>query len=308
MAKQPKQEDLEIDPKDNIPGDSSELFENKEGSEPEEVVTAKADATDALQKQIEDLKKSEQIQRDRAEQMAREREEARREAERRATELDKFQKEASQSKLDAIGNAIAAAQAEADAAQRDITAAAEIGDFKAQSEAYRKLAKAEANLARLEDGKVALEEAAKAEPVKEKPAVSEDPIERTNLPDTAKTWLRAHPDYLTDPRKNAKIQSLHWDIVDEGHAPFSDAYFESMEQHLGLRAKPDVEVEPQERKPVVSAPVSRQVPNSQGQRRTGEIRLTPAQREIAKMAGITEAEYAKQLQRLDEAKANGQIQ
>ena len=63
--------------------------------------------------------------------------------------------------------------------------------------------------------------------------------------------------------------------------------------------------EPEERSSIVSAPVSRDIPSSNGTRQSGVVKLTPAQREAAKVAGITETEYAKQYARLLEEKANG---
>jgi hypothetical protein len=57
-----------------------------------------------------------------------------------------------------------------------------------------------------------------------------------------------------------------------------------------------------ERPSIVSAPVSREAPSESTGRRASQIRLTVEQREAARMAGITEVEYARQLQRLDAAK------
>jgi hypothetical protein len=54
----------------------------------------------------------------------------------------------------------------------------------------------------------------------------------------------------------------------------------------------------------VSAPVSREVPTGSGSRSNRQIRLTAEEREAAKMAGITEVEYAKQKQKFTEAREN----
>lgn len=270
------------------------------------------DAAEELKKQIEALKRSEQAARQEAAQAKLDRETMLRRAQEREAEFSRLQTETSQSQLDAITNAMAAAETQIESAKRLIRSAASEGDIDAQIAAQDQLAEARANLVNLTNGKAALEAEAKAAKEKPKPEpVTEDPLDRTNLPDTAKRWLRAHPDYLTDPRKNAKIQALHWDVVDEGHQPFSDAYYESLEQHLGLRSKPRQDVaeeeedEPQERV-AVSAPVSRNVPSSSGTRlRAGDVKLTKAQREAAALAGITEAEYAKQLVRLADEKSSG---
>ncbi len=296
----PNQQELELTADDNDP--EIEIVEENEVSQD--------DAALALQKQIDDLKKSEKIQRDRADKADSDRREALAKAQERETQIARFQKEAKESQFDAINSALAAANAEAEKAQQDIENAIANGDARLQAEAYRRLARAETNILRLEDGKTEVEAQFKAEPKRETQAQQQsgDPLERTNLPSTAKDWLRAHPEYLTDNRKNAKIQALHWDVVDEGHAPFSTEYFESLEQHLGLRQAEQVEriQQPAQRTNIVSAPVSRGVPNGTATRSNSKITLTAMQKEAAKMAGISETEYAKQLIKLNELKANGQ--
>jgi hypothetical protein len=276
----------------------------------------------ALKKQIEDLRRSEQLAREDAQRANQEREDALRRASERERESFEFRKEIVGSRMDAIKAGIAAAQAEAESAQRDLENAVAIGDSKAQAESYRKLARAEANLSKMEDGKAALEEELQRQSI-EKAPTAVDPndiraiLANSNLPELAKSWLEAHPDYLKVPRKNAKIQALHWDLVDEGHAPFSREYFESMEVHLGLRKAEKVEddddddggaesrSQDQKRGTVVSAPVSREAPAGSRPTRPSQIRLTKAQVEAARMAGVTEAEYAKQLIKLGEFKADG---
>ncbi len=57
--------------------------------------------------------------------------------------------------------------------------------------------------------------------------------------------------------------------------------------------------------PPVSAPVSRRVPSSTIGQRPGQITLSYEQREAARISGVSEAEYARQLRALDTAKAQG---
>lgn len=294
-----------------------EKVENPE-VEVEVVETSTDDAVVQLQKQLDDMRKQAQEAKEGKEQAERERANAIRVAQARQGEVESLQKQTVQSELDAVSAAMAAAKAEADSAERDLEAATQAGDTRAQAVAYRKLARAEGDLARLEAGKDELEAKAKEPPPRKAEPVSDDPLglDRTNLPPTAKTWLRAHPEYLTNPRKNAKIQSLHWDVVDEGHEPFSAAYYESLEQHLGLRERPgtnseqdDPPVRPARREAaIVSAPVSREGAGSTSGNSGNTIRLTVAQKEAAKLSGITEAEYAKQLVKYNKAKEEGLIQ
>jgi hypothetical protein len=56
----------------------------------------------------------------------------------------------------------------------------------------------------------------------------------------------------------------------------------------------------------VSAPVSREAPSTpNNDRSSSQVKLTPAQREYAKIAGVSEKVYAEQLQKINKMKANG---
>lgn len=269
------------------------------------------DASVAFQKQIEALKKSEQAAKDRAAQADKAREEALAHAKTREAEVAKLRKETVESQAEAISSALAAAMAEAESAQRDIAAAGEAGDFAAQSVAHRRLAKAEANIARLEDGKAELEERAKAPPVE--PERSGDRIDQLPISANAKAFLREKPQYLTNPRLNAKLNAIHYDLLDEGYEPYSDDYIDAVRDRMEPKRQAKIDDDddgnepPQpQRRATVSAPVSREAPSSSGTgERPGRITLTVAQKEAAKISGVTEVEYAKNLQRLKNEKANG---
>jgi len=266
------------------------------------------EASVAFQKQIDALRKSEQIQKDRNAELVREREDSIKRANERESEIHRLKKTTVESQVEAVSNALAAAQAEAETAQHDIEKALELGDFKGQADAYRRLSKAETNISKLEDGKVELEALAKAA-AETKVETPKDPLDNMNIPNTAKEYLREHPELLTNQRLNAKIQSLHYDIIEEGHKAYSPEYFESMDVHLGYKEQivneKEEDDEPRERTRFMSAPVSREAPaNAQGER-PGKVTLSVAQKEAAKIAGITEKEYAEQVMELRKHKANG---
>lgn len=326
--------------KDTKPDDETQLKaaqnKNEDELEDEEVVEVvevdtprkgqQEDATLALQRQIDALRKSEEVQRTQIERMRREREEAINKSRERDAQIINYQKEVLDKEDLAVSNALAAAQAEAEKAQQDIENAIGENDAKAQSDAYRRLARAESNIATLERGKEELEARKKAQPTEQQQQqqrVSSDPIDNLNLPDTAKDWLRAHPQFLTDPRRNSKLQAAHWDVLDEGLDAYSPAYFERIEEVVGLKkAEPgepgernrEEEIREEEqrrndknerRTSIMSAPVSRQTPAANGSRRTTQIHLTREEREAADMAGISYAEYHKQKTKLNEYKADG---
>lgn len=320
--RQPPKKEEQLQLKDDGPilheNESQEepAFEVVEPKAKEEIVIKeepKEDPALALQKQLDDLRKSEEIQRG---QLVRERDEALKRAQERAVEVTKFQKEATQSQYDAISTALAAAQSESESAKRDIKQAITNADPDLQADAYERLATARANISKLEDGKFELEARVRAEKAapKVEPQVQQqntDPLglDKSNLPDSAKTYLRSHPDLITDPRKNARLQAWHWDALDAGKEAFSKDYFEFIDEKREPKKVEvkEVKEEPQQRTNIVSAPVSREVPNGGGNRQSnGKITLTAEQKEFARIAGVTETEYAKQLIRLNEAKANGQ--
>ena len=124
------------------------------------------------------------------------------------------------------------------------------------------------------------------------------------------------------------LNDLHSDALQAGLVDAGELYFEFMENRaselnapaaaanrivadMKQRSEPTPAQRQQEGTPnmshYVSAPVSRNGPGLSGARR-GRVDLSLAQREAAKMAGISETEYAKQLERFNEMYANGEIQ
>jgi hypothetical protein len=175
----------------------------------------------------------------------------------------------------------------------------------------------------LEDGKLSLEErkeASKKEKPKEpSPQIVGDPVEHhinsmPGLLDAERTWLKSHRELMTDNRKNARLQAAYFDAEDAGHPRGTPEYFDFIEQKLGYkkapaRIEPEEDDEPEERTPIVAAPVSRETPSAgTGKPSSTRITLSPLQREAAKNAGISDLEYAKQLIRLQEAKEGGHLQ
>lgn len=302
---------------------AAKASEKEEPKESEEVA--------ALKKQLEALTRSESEAKQRAQDFDRQRAEAIEAREKLEVERNRHRFEAESNQLDAINAAISAAKSEAERAEQMLEQGIADADPKRQAEAHRLIARAESNLTRLEDGKDELEhrislmraEARKTAEKKEEPKQPEakqeeqsDPIERMQLPDRAKEWLREHREFAEDPRKNAKLMAAHWDALDEGHKEFSTDYFVSMEKLLGIRkAEEEVEekIEPvrkepeQRRSAIVSAPVSREGSSTTGTASKTQVRLTKEEAEFAQMAGITPAEYAKQKLKLQELKKQGVI-
>lgn len=280
------------------------------------------DENASLKQQLVDLRKAnEESGRRVQEEMS-----ARQAAEQRVREREQ---EASQSKIraedaeyDAILNAIGAAESEAESAQRDIALGTEATDAKAVAEASRRLARAESRLSQLEDGKAAIERAktnaaARAKELKDNPprvetkatTVDQYIDQLPNLLPSQRDWLRAHSDALTDNRKNLRLQGAHVEAEDQGLRPGTTKYFTYLEERLGYKEpeeQDDNVDQNDEPRAQVSAPPSRTATNpSTGRPSNTRITLTPEQREVARLSGIDEITYARQLQKLQTLKADG---
>jgi hypothetical protein len=282
---------------------------------------------DALQKAIEAQKRAEELQRT----AQRERDEALRRERERVAELEQERGGREEAEYNSVLTAIAAEQSALDKAEADYAAAAAAGDWATATKAQRVLATASARLDRLEDGKRAFETKRETKPAtapNRQPADSVDQrIASMQMPETAKEWLRNHKEYLIDPRKNAKLQSVHFDALDEagGESQMgTPRYIEALETHLGLRQAPQTHEpppQPQRRSMPVSAPVSRDVPTPTGQRQSSkQMTLTPEERAIARASIIDRPDlppltneqkeyiYAKNKQKYKTQLANGTYQ
>jgi hypothetical protein len=123
---------------------------------------------------------------------------------------------------------IAAEQSRLDKAEADYAAFAAAGDWAAAGKAQRIMASASARLDRLEDGKQEFE--SKQPPPQDAPLDFEQRI--AMLPTPAKNWLRKHPEFMGT--QNREIQVAHGIIVSDGVEPFSQAYFDALDQRFGF--------------------------------------------------------------------------
>lgn len=316
--------EVEVEQPDKKDGDDKAESKVEVRAEPER---EEPDESAALKKRYDDLVKAEQKARDDL-QAAQERErKANQERDASRQESTQHREEADEARFVAILNALDAAESEAQSASGAFEQAVANGDYKAQSEANRRLAKAEAAISRHEEAKAAYEEAKKTKTEK-KPETQaqqsqQDLFENAikALPDVAKNWLRSHPEYITDSAKNEDIQYFHQTAIRGGLRAYSPEYFESIEIQAGLRKKPDqvvededdeVEVEPpvrQRSKVVTQAPPTRDaVSVSTGKPSSTRVTLSPAQREAARISGVDEISYAKGVLELEKRKKNGMYQ
>ena len=166
-----------------------------------------------------------------------------------------------------------------------------------------------------------------AEPQQQQQPTLEDHI--AHLPPRVQGWYRKHPEFATDPERAAQIQYCHHVAAREVGEQFTEPYFDRMEQMLNLAPRanghdaqqrferpPAPAAAPRYDPPVrqqrsavpMSAPVSRDSPSmATGRPQGGPVRLTPAQKEAAQFSGVSEAEYARQLVKMERMKASGEI-
>src|SRR5215467_3026278 len=199
------------------------------------------DPAEELKRQFDALKaenEKERAAKDAAEARA---SQARRDAEAARTEASAARQNASDSELATVTGGIAAAQGEADAAQRDYEIAAEAGDWKKMGEAQRRMSRAESRLTALEGAKSDLEARKDAKPPPARDSRPDDPFEEhvsKHSPRSAQ-WMREHKEWVTDPRKSAKLTAAHWNALGDGLTADTDEYFEHVEKALKIRGEPD---------------------------------------------------------------------
>lgn len=191
------------------------------------------------------------------------------------------------------------------------------GNYALASEINAEMSKNAAQLLNLENGKIAIETRPKRE--ERRAAIqSNDPVEAlaSQLAPQSAAWIRAHPEYARDPKKNAKMMGAHYKALAEDLAPNSAEYFAFVEKDLGIGHSDQRRDQQQDDDAGDDLPGSRTVSRAASgtQRRQGDepppaasgrnggsggsktVRLTPAQAEAAKISGLTPEEYHKSLQ------------
>lgn len=283
-----------------------------------------------LQRALADSERAEQLQRENT-RISQERDAAVRRASEADRDRDRERADREEAEYNSVLTAIAAEQAALDKAESDYAAAASASDWQAAGKAQRVIGTSSARLDRLEDGKRAFDTKRETPPQSPTAQAAPQPAPHdfeaklsaiAGLPDTAKSWLRQHPEFVNDAHMNKKIGAAHNYLVDvQSVAPFSDAYFASLDQQFGFKAAApapapvsDPQPQPQRRSMTVSAPVSREVPTQSGERPSStKITLTAEERAIAhnsfSQEGMTNADkerlYAQGKKRMIERKSNG---
>lgn len=203
------------------------------------------------------------------------------------------------SQIDQLASAISAAEQAKEVLKGQYAEAMQAQDFAKVAEIQSTMADNAANLAIFKDGKKKLEAAPK--PTVRTPV---DPVEQfaAQLTPQSAAWVREHPEYVRDARKNQKMMAAHALAMADGIKADTPEYFRSIEDTLRITPpEPEHTDDPmrdaaQEVRPRKSTPAAAPVSRSgNGGSRSNVVRLTAAQVEAAENSGISLEEYAKNL-------------
>lgn len=257
----------------------------------------------ALEKQLLASQEAERLARERADT-------AERDARTARQERDEIKTASADTEKELLVNSLTSAQAEESAAQAEFEKAFEAGDAKAMAAAQSKIGRAAAKVLNYEGAVAQFETEAKV--TKEAPERPEPQVDIVTAIDRdpklmpkEREWLKAHPEVLTDTGINAELSVGYARALRAGHRRGTEAYFQYLDEFLGYAEPARANTEDggernEERASVVSAPVSRDNRSSvTNQRLTPtQVKLTPQQREMAALSGLSDIEYARGLQQM----------
>lgn len=211
------------------------------------------------------------------------------------------QNEATDSNMHLVSGAIESVKRDQEILKANLRDAMAIGDFDKAAELQEQMTANITNLRQLERGYEEMRQQPRMQPQATPPGeLTVDRLIEQVTPRSAE-WLKKNRDALPDARSIRVMARAHEDAIDYGIVPESDAYFQFVENRLGInsnrRSIPEVDsvmsdaaTTKQRRSAPPSAPVSRQ-PIDSPNHRPGVITLTAAEVEAAKISGITPQEY-----------------
>jgi hypothetical protein len=208
--------------------------------------------------------------------------------------------EASDSNLHLVSGAIESVKRDQEILKSHLRDAMAIGDYDKAADLQEQMTANITNLRQLERGFEEMRQQPRLQP--QAPTTSEVDVDYliNNVTPKSAEWLKKNRDHIADARSIRVMKRAHEDAVDFGIAPESDAYFQFVENRMGIGGKkksiPEVDnvmssasSSTQKRSGPPAAPVSRQPIDSP--HRPGVIHLTAAEVEAARISGITPQEY-----------------
>jgi len=273
-------EPIDIVLEEEAPEAGAVVVETEDSHAPEIIEPEKG--IEALKKRLE------------AEQNARIEAEMRAQAE--AERAYRAQSEVQSTNLHLIANSIDSYRQNAEVLKANYAAAMENGDYGHAASVQEAMARNSAELLQLEQGRDAMQAAPKPERPVYQPPVHADPVEAFAAQCTPRSadWVRAHPEYVTNPALQQQMFAAHQYAVASGNPVDTPAYFSAVERVLGLEGQQNAPRAPQRSSAPPAAPVSRAAGGGSSPRAT-HVTLTREQREAAAMSGMTDKEYARSL-------------
>jgi hypothetical protein len=223
-------------------------------------------------------------------------------ANRRAEQAERERAEAinnqSRTEADAVQSGLSGAQAELANAKLAAKQAGEAGDWEAQAEALSRVGRASSDIREFERAAATLADRKeeRTEPQRQQvqaPDIISSIEGNPQLMASEKEWLKSHPEAYAS--RNKELDVAYDRAMRQGLSRGTPDYFKFMDEFMGY-AKPKAEDDDMS----VSAPVSRNERGGDGKPSNGKIMLTPEQREVAKSMGVSEVDYARQVQTLEQ--------
>jgi len=223
---------------------------------------------------------------------------------RQATEQARvLHNEASDSNLHLVSGAIESVRRDQEILKSRLRDAMAIGDYDKAADVQEQMASNITNLRQLERGFDEMKQQPRLQPQTVPSSEVDVDYLINNVTPRSAEWLQRNREHVSDARAIRVMKRAHEDAVDYGIAPESDAYFQFVENRMGIggdsrKSIPEVDnvmssaaSSTQRRSAQPSAPVSRQPIDSPN--RPGVIHLTAAEVEAARISGITPQEYYK---------------
>lgn len=183
---------------------------------------------DTLKEQIENSKQELERERLRAEA-------AERQSQEYSQKLSAESTERVRAQGDSIESRIAAKQAEADRLKREIKEAHENGKFDEYAELVADYGIAKQDIKGYENYKsqLAAQEEARTQAIQNDPLAKYSPKERK--------WINEHPEFLSDPRFQAKVTNAHYEALADGVKTNTDEYFDYINDVIDPKKKVDTD-------------------------------------------------------------------
>jgi hypothetical protein len=300
---------------DNLQVDDQLPLDLTKDQKPAPVIADGDDPIAELKKQLADRDAKAKAAMETAEAERRGRMEAEQREQSRSQEVEQYRSQAQTAEQRAVTNYLDAANRESESAQRELETALNAGDYANVAKIQAKIAKTAAQIVQLETAKTAIDAQVRQPQQVRVDATSRqvDPTEQfiSAQNPRVQALLRQHPEMVVSKSGRPDFSNAAWaahhSALAQGIAEGSEDYFAHLAESVAPRQRQQAdeqdELPAQRRAAQVAAPVSRDTPNNTGRSAT-RIRLSPEQVEIARISGITEAQYAENLQAL---KSEGKI-